>query len=88
MEGLKEIRVFRKDEYGKKAYVKEVEVGKWYKFPCIVCGEDLTAYGKVVSINGEMVKVVKYFTLQSYRPYAAHKWFDDLPLAVAQVSLN
>lgn len=85
---VKEVRVFRKDEYGKKAYVKEVEVGKWYIFPCIKLGEDLTAYGKVVSIDGEIVKVVKYFTLPSYRPYAAHKWFDDLPMAVAQGSLN
>ena len=69
--------------FGSKAYLKKAEVGKWFKFDVVSVSESKTGYGKVVAIleNGE-VEVEKYFELPSYRPYAAHAWYDDLPFAI------
>lgn len=78
-------RLFKKEDLGKRAYFKEVEVGKWFKFDVLVVGEDRIGYGKVVAINEDgSVEVEKYFELPTYRPYAAHNWFDNLPMAVAK----
>lgn len=65
-----------------KAMAKKVEVGKWYKFD-VLGSNELMGYGKVVAINDDgTCEVEKYFELPSYRPYASHHWFDDLPMAI------
>lgn len=79
------VKIRNKNEYGKKAYLKEVEVGKWFKFSIINVGQNMVAYGKVIKIlNDDEVEVEKYFELPSYRPYAATSWFDKLPYAIAK----
>ncbi len=72
--------LFKSSELGRKAHTAKAEIGKWFKFDH---GNENTGYGKVVAINGNgTVEVEKYFSLPKYRPYATHKWFDDLPMAV------
>lgn len=72
--------MFESKDLGSKAKTANVEVGKWYVFPA---GNENSRYGKVVAINGDgSVEAEKVFTLPSYRPYASHKWFDDLPMAL------
>lgn len=76
-------RLFKQEQLGKKAYAKQVEVGKWYKFDVLSCGQQMTGFGKVVAINNDgTCEVEKYFELPSYRPYAAHNWYDGLPMAI------
>lgn len=84
---MKEKKIPNKSKFGSKAYVKEVEVGKWFKFDVISTGEDMVGYGKVVEIleNGNAV-VDKYFELPSYRPYAGIHWYDRLPFAINKVN--
>lgn len=68
---------------GKKAYTVRPEVGKWYKFDDLTAGSNSIVYGKVVEIiNDKECLIEKSFTLPSYRPYAAAKWFDNLSYAV------
>ncbi len=70
-----------RNDFGSKAYCKKAEVGKWYKFDGII--GNVIGYGKIVSfIDDDRVEVEKYFELPSYRPYAAHNWYDDLPFAI------
>lgn len=84
---MKEIRIPDKSKFGSKAFLKEVEVGKWFKFDVLTIGVDMVGYGKVVEIleNGNAV-VDKYFELPSYRPYAGINWYDKLPFAINKVN--
>ena len=44
----------------------------------------MVGFGKVVRvIDEEHAEVERYFELPSYRPYAASKWYDSLPMAIA-----
>ena len=77
------VRLANAKEFGSKAYLKEVEVGKWFKFDIISIGQDKVGYGKVTAILEDgKVEVEKYFELPSYRPYAARAWYDSLPYAI------
>ena len=76
------IKLADQSRYGKKAYLKPAEEGKWFKFSVTSIGEDMIGYGKIVKIENGYAEVEKYFELPSYRPYAAHKWFDNLPFAI------
>ena len=79
--------LFKKENLGKKglAQAVEPEVGKWYKFDVLSIDQDLIGYGKVTAINEDgTCEVEKYFELPGYRPYAAAKWFDRLPMAIAK----
>lgn len=80
---MEKARLFKKEELGKKAYSQKIEIGKWFKFAVVSVGEKKVGYGKVVEIiDEEYCLVEKYFELPSYRPYAAHHWYDDLPMAI------
>ena len=77
------VKLEKANRFGSKAFLRKVEIGKWFKFNVISIGEDMVGYGKVVAIlNEEEVEVEKYFELPSYRPYAVKKWYDDLPFAI------
>ena len=77
------VKLSRKSDFGKKAYTKQAEVGKWFKFDVIQPGEQMVGFGKVVALLEDgKVEVEKYFELPSYRPYASRKWFDELPFAI------
>lgn len=79
----KVVKLADKSRFGSKAYLKEAEVGKWYKFDKICVGEQMVGYGKIVNILEDgYVEVGKYFELPSYRPYATHNWYDNLPYAI------
>lgn len=70
----------KQSEFGKKAKIAYPQVGRWYVFEA---ADGYIGYGKVTSIlNNNRVEVEKYFELPSYRPYAAHAWYDNLPWAV------
>lgn len=75
---------FRNDGFSKRAYTKQVEVGKWFKFSQLCVGQDMIGYGKVVRIVEEnVVEVEKYFELPACRPYAAKDvWYEKLPFAI------
>lgn len=82
---IKKVHLNHAEEFGKKAYLENVQVGHWYKFCTMISapGEDVIGYGKVVAVNGDgTVDVVKFFKLPSYRPYAAPAWYDRLPYAI------
>ena len=81
--GNEMIKLTDTKKFGSKAFLKNVEVGKWFKFNCLSVGQEMIGYGKVIAIleNG-YVEVEKYFELPSYRPYAARTWFDNLPFAI------
>ena len=68
--------------FGKKAYVKKVEIGKWFAFDAKSIDQTLVGYGKVVDIKDDCVILEKYFEITSKRPYAAHRWYDYLPFAI------
>jgi len=77
-------RLFNKKDLGSKANAQKVEAGKWYKFEVLTPGQRMVGFGKVVRvIDEEHAEVERYFELPSYRPYAASKWYDSLPMAIA-----
>lgn len=77
------VRLANAKEFGSKAYLREAQVGKWYKFEVRNIGANATGYGKVTAILEDgKVEVEKYFELPSYRPYAATSWYDKLPYAI------
>ena len=78
---MEKVWTIDKDKLGKKAYAKQVEVGKWYKFDCL-SNMGYTEYGKVVEIKDGEVFAEKTFQLPDYRPYAETKWFDNLPMGI------
>lgn len=74
--------LLRKSKFSKGAKIEVPQIGKWYKFETI--SNDI-GYGKVVAIlENDTVEVEKYFELPSYRPYAAHNWYDYLPWAITE----
>lgn len=74
-----------RDQFGSKAFVKEPEVGKWFKFDVTSVGAARVGYGKIVAIiDDETVEVEKYFEKASYRPFDAPAWYDNLPFAVVK----
>lgn len=80
---MTEVTINSRKQFGSKAYLQKIEVGKWFAFDVVTVGTSMTGYGKVVAINDDGTATVdRYFQLPSYRPYAAHKWFDSLPFAV------
>lgn len=83
-DGKRNIDLPKECEFGKKAFLEKPVVGHWYKFDHLCVGQDEIGYGKVTKVNDDgSVDVEKYFHLPSYRPYAATKWFDYLPFAIA-----
>lgn len=76
------VKLAKRNQFGSKARLAKAEVGKWYAFTTLRV-QPTTGYGKVVAIlDDEYVEVEKWFELPDYRPYACHKWFDDLPFAI------
>ena len=82
---MERVKLAKRSDFGSKAKVEEAVVGHWYSFGVVSVGQQMVGYGKIVEIDDEGYALVdKYFELPSYRPYAAHKWFDNLPCAIAK----
>lgn len=91
-ETLKICRCYQRREYGKKAYVKEVENGKWYNFSYL---PKRNQYGKVVEIIDDTDEdgykcclCEKTFDIEE-KPYwfkgyygEETKWYEKLPMAI------
>ena len=81
---MTQVKAFNRSDVGKKTELVEIQIGKWYKFNYTCIGEAMAQYGKVVKIDEDgTIWAEKVFELPSYRPYAATKWYDNLPMAKA-----
>ena len=42
----------------------------------------MICFGKIIAIKNGYAELEKYFELPVCRPYAAYKWYDNLPFVI------